>query len=233
MPLKEKQIDPRKAFWPFRLSAREDVDKIKEEIEKLSTDAQYGWGHTIDFGPFRKDGLLGEHYLQMIGSMQDLGWLPNSLRGQRVADIGCYTGGVSLYFSHLRAAKVFAVDEVLGNLNQCSYLADVFNTSEIETIHASIYDLHAKIERGSLDMIGCFGVLYHLSDMLLGLYIMRDLLTEDGLLLLDTNAVNNAEESYANFGRFYAGMWWQPTTLCVRDMFEFMGFEEIEIAVHE
>lgn len=35
--------------------------------------------------------------------------------------------------------------------------------------------------------------------------------------------------SYANFGRFAMGMWWQPHTLCLRDMWQFMRFERTDI----
>ena len=57
---------------------------------------------------------------------------------------------------------------------------------------------------------------------------MRTLLREGGTLLIETNAVHDDHHSYANFGRFYAGMWWQPTTLRVKDMCEIMGYREVE-----
>lgn len=233
MALHERQIDPPKLAWPLRLPAKADPQAIRRRIAELTNGAQYGWGHSIDFGTFRIDGLLGEHYLQILGALHELGWLPRDIDGQRVADIGCYTGGVALYLAHIGAAQVYAIDEVVGNLDQCRYLAEVYAKPQVETIDASIYHLTRHIAQGSLDIVACFGVLYHLSDMLLGLYVMRELLKEGGLLLLETNAVNNAKESYANFGRFYAGMWWQPTTLCVRDMLEFMGFVDIDIVVHQ
>ncbi len=80
---------------------------------------------------------------------------------------------------------------------------------------------------GSLDLILLSGVLYHLSDML-GLYALRTLLRPGGTLIIETNAVHDDLHYYANFGRFFAGMWWQPTTLCVQDMCEMMGYEAVE-----
>ncbi len=46
--------------------------------------------------------------------------------------------------------------------------------------------------------------------MLVGLYVMRQLLEPGGVLLIESNAVDDDTHSYDNFGQFYAGMWWQP-----------------------
>ena len=39
--------------------------------------------------------------------------------------------------------------------------------------------------------------------------------------------------SYANFGPFYGGMWWQPTELCMHDMCAFMGFEQVDVRFYQ
>lgn len=43
------------------------VEQLKAEIEILSAASQYGWGHTINFGPFEKEGLLKDSYLNIAG----------------------------------------------------------------------------------------------------------------------------------------------------------------------
>ena len=65
-----------------------------------------------------------------------------------------------------------------------------------------------------------------MSDMLVGLYAMRELLRPGGMLLIQSSGVDDFEHSYANFGRFIAGRWWQPTGLCLQDMFGLMGFAD-------
>jgi SAM-dependent methyltransferase len=207
----------------------EVIRSIAEEADRLGEAAQYGWGHTIDFGPFRKQGLLGESYLRIAGALDLWGWWPARLDGLHVADVGCFTGGLSILMAHRGAAVVHAVDEIPEHLAQCRFLAQTFAQSSIQPILRSAYHLRDSIQPGSLDLILLSGVLYHMSDMLVGLYAMRELLKPGGLLLIQSNGIDDFQHSYANFGRFIAGRWWQPTGLCVRDMCEFMGYGSCEV----
>jgi SAM-dependent methyltransferase len=211
--MKEKSA---KAQWPFQLP--EDYSQ-----------AQYGWGHTIDFGPFIQEGILGEHYLDIVGLLDMWGWWPRTLSGLSTADVGCFTGGISAIMAERGADIVYAVDEIPEHLAQCAYLYELFNLTEVQPVSASLYDLPERIPVGELDLILMSGVLYHLSDMLVGLLSLRELLRPKGILILESNAVDDWQQSYANFGRFFAGMWWQPSALCISDMCRFMGFEDPEI----
>jgi SAM-dependent methyltransferase len=218
--------------WTLALppeTGREALDRIASEVDRLGANAQYGWGHTIDFGPFRKEGLLGESYLAIAGALDLWGWWPARLDGLHVADVGCFTGGLSLLMADRGAAVVHAVDEIQEHLAQCAFLAKAFAKKSIKPILRSAYHLRDNIQPGSLDLIVLSGVLYHMSDMLVGLYAMRELLKPGGLLLIQSNGVDDFEHSYANFGRFIAGRWWQPTGLCVKDMCEFMGYGNCEV----
>jgi SAM-dependent methyltransferase len=161
------------------------------------------------------------------------GWWPKDLTGRIVADIGCFTGGLSLYLAARNPSLVYAVDEIPQHLRQCACLAEVFAQNRIRTVEASVFSLTERIPESSLDLVLFSGVLYHLSDMLVGLYILRRLLKPGSPLLIETNGVDDFKQSYANFGRFYAGMWWQPSGLCVKDMCGFMGFEDTEVRFYQ
>jgi SAM-dependent methyltransferase len=220
------------AEWPFALpESTQDstLQSIKDEADRLGSAAQYGWGHTIDFGPLRKDGLFGNDFLRIAGAFDEWKWWPRSLDGLRVADVGCYTGGLSLLMAHRGAATVFAVDEVPENLAQCEFVSRIFGTTTVRPIIESIYNLPQRIPTGSLDLIVLAGVLYHLSDMQIGLYALRELLKPRGTLLIETAAVEDFQHSYANHARFVGGGWWNPTALCIQDMCTFMGFEDFQI----
>ena len=50
--------------------------------------------------------------------------------------------------------------------------------------------------------------------------------------MVESSVDESEKRSYANFGRFVGGMWWQPSVLAVRDLLEFAGFAEIETQVY-
>jgi 2-polyprenyl-3-methyl-5-hydroxy-6-metoxy-1,4-benzoquinol methylase len=228
---RKKTVPPPPAQWPLRLPeslAPEQVEGIRRRVDELAARAQYGWGHTINFGPFVKEGVMKDNFLHIVGHWDAWGWWPRDMKGMRVADIGCLTGGISMIAAHRGAEEVLAVDEIAEHVGQCAYLAEVFGMKNLRTLTASLYDLPKK-QVGQFDLVILSGVLYHLSDMLVGLYVMRELLRVGGMLLVESAAVDDDEHSYANFGRFAMGMWWQPSTLCVKDMCEFMGLSDVEV----
>ncbi|MDI6822388.1 MAG: methyltransferase domain-containing protein [Actinomycetota bacterium] len=223
---------PAMAEWPYRLPEDlppEQVGAIQARADELGAVAQYGWGHTIDFGVFQKQGILGNAYLGIAGLLDQWEWWPRSFDGLSLADVGCFTGGLTLLMAARDPKVIYAIDEIPEHIHQCEFLCEVFKCLNVKTIQASLYNLQEHIEASSLDLVLLSGVLYHLSDMLVGLLIIRNLLKPGGVLLIESNAVDDDKQSYANFGRFYLGMWWQPSALCIQDMCEFTGFERPEI----
>lgn len=224
------------AAWTLSLpttTSAEEVGQIQADVDRLASAAQYGWGHTIDFGPFRKEGILKDDFLRIAGGFDEWRWWPARLDGMRVADVGCFTGGLSLLIAQRGADVVYAIDEIPEHLAQCAYLSRLFGATAVRPLLQSAFRLRENIPAGSLDLVVLSGVLYHLSDMLVGLYAMRELLKPDGVLLIQSSGVDDFAHSYANFGRFCAGRWWQPTGLCLQDMCEFMGFQKPEVRFYD
>ncbi len=219
------------ADWPLGVTSIEpgSVEGVRAAIRRAEEMSQYGWGHTIDFGPFTQEGLLGDTWLAVVGALDRSDMWPGDLAGLRVADVGAFSGGISALMAHRGAEMVYAVDEMPGHAEQARVVADVFALDNMAVVESSLFRLDEHIESESLDLVLLSGVLYHLSDMLLGLYLLRRLLKPGGRLVIETNAVEDTEHSYANFGRYYAGMWWQPTMLCVHDMCHFMGFDDVRV----
>lgn len=232
---RSRYLDAEPASWPLALPAGiEDsaVAALRDRAESLAASAQYGWGHTIRFGPFTMPGLLGEKYLKLAGIFDQQGWWPRDLTGLRVADVGCFTGGLTALMAS-RGAEIAAVDEVPEHLAQCSLLAEAFELKGITTRQRSLYRLRDDVGDAAFDLILCAGVLYHVSDMLVALIELQKMLRPGGSLLLESNAVESYDHSYANYGRFAGGMWWQPTAACIADMCEHAGFERPEIHFYQ
>ncbi len=224
------------ADWPLRLQgdpSSEQVQALKDEVDELDSRSQYGWGQTIDFGPFKKGGFLGIQFLEIVGLLDKWGWWPRDLTGAHAADLGCFTGGHTLMLAQRGAEKVYAVDEVPQHLEQCGFLCRAFGMEGVEIIESSVYGLRDRIPAGTLDLVLLSGVLYHLSDMLVGLLVIRELLKPGALLIMESAAADDHKRSFANFGRFVGGMWWQPSALCIRDMCEFTGFEDVDVRFYK
>lgn len=222
--------------WPLTLdpaTPAAEVEQLRTRAEELAERAQYGWGHTVPFGPFTMPGLLGEKYLSLAGAFDRQGWWPTDLSGMQVADVGCFTGGLSVLMAARGAERVAAVDELPDHLDQCRLIADAYGLDTVTTHANSLYELRDELPTESFDLILCAGVLYHLSDMLVGLIELQRLLKPGGTLLIETNAVENFTHSYANYGRYFGGMWWQPTAACIQDMAEHAGFDRPEVAFYQ
>lgn len=220
---------PPRTPWNLTLPATLDpaqVAYLQAEIAATAKASPYGWGHTIDFGPFCQEGILGDHYLAVLGAFEAQHWLPRRLDGLQVADVGCFSGALTALLATRGAEVVYAVDEVPEHLRQCQLVMRAFELGNVRFINRSLYTLEAELPAASLDFIVLSGVLYHLSDMLIGLYVLRQLLKPGGVLLIESNAIDDDVHSYANFGQFYAGMWWQPTSRCIRDMCALTGFAD-------
>lgn len=231
---KQKEGYPEPAKWPLALPrdlSPERVEEIRRRIDELAAAGQYGWGQTIDFGPFTKEGVMSDNFLHIVGHLDAWKWWPQSLKGRRVSDIGCFSGATAVLMAHRGAAEVVGVDEIAPHTAQCAYLAEIYGFSNVKTLTASLYNL-PNLGVGQFDLILLSGVLYHLSDMMVGLYVMRELLKVGGTLLIESAAVGDDEHSYANFGRFAMGIWWEPSTLCIKDMCEFMGLSEVEVRMY-
>lgn len=210
-----------------------DATDLRRRTDEVAARSQYGWGQTVRVGEVTVEGSLGDKWRRVERYLADWRWLPDDLTGAEVADIGCFSGALSLRLRDRGAARVVAVDEVPEHLAQAELLVELLEVDRVETVEASLYDLPDRLGRESLDLVLLSGVLYHLSDMLVGLVAVQQLLRPGGTLLLQSNAIENFEHSYANFGRFYAGWWWQPTARCIQDMAEFAGFDGAEVRFYE
>jgi hypothetical protein len=62
-----------KAPWPPVLPSHVDVGALRTKVDDVAARSPYGWGHTIDFGPYRKEGLLADYYLNIACLMSGTG----------------------------------------------------------------------------------------------------------------------------------------------------------------
>jgi 2-polyprenyl-3-methyl-5-hydroxy-6-metoxy-1,4-benzoquinol methylase len=149
---------------------------------------RFHWGHTHDFGSFRLSGRMGNRHLTVLSVfMGRLHALPRDLQGLRVLDIGCWTGGTSLLLAAM-GADVVAIEEVPMYVEALNYLVSSFGVSNLHPRVLSLFDLEVPEFQDRFDLVLFSGVIYHLTDPVLGLRLVFDTLHDGGTCLLETAA---------------------------------------------
>jgi len=208
----------------------------EEELEhQRALTTTFHWGHNHDFGSFKLAGRTSDHYLTVMAQfMEHFPVTPDSLRGQKVMDVGCWTGGTTLLLAALGAC-VIAVEEAKKYADMTLFLAKSFGLfpNRVQVFDRSLYTLTGRRHRDTFDIAYFPGVLYHLSDPLLGLRILFNSLTDDGVLLLETAGISS-ERPLCEFGgsTFYTGTpnqsnWFIPSESALTRMLRETGFEDI------
>jgi SAM-dependent methyltransferase len=202
---------------------------------------QFHWGHDHDFGDFALKGRMGTSHFGQLAAFVDLFQiLPRRLDGKRVLDIGCWTGGTSLLLVAM-GAHVVAVEEVRKYIECLEYLKHAFKLERLEPRAMSLYDCTEPEFQDSFDFVLFGGVLYHLSDPVLGLRIVFNCLKNGGTCLLSTAAKSGnkplleyegpqvfGEGNKENLSRS-GWNYFIPSVSALRQMMADVGFEDIRV----
>lgn len=161
---------------------------------------EFRWGHNHDFGRFYMHGLMGNRHLDILAAfMTEYGVPERDLRGKKVLDVGCWTGGTSLLLAAM-GAQVFAIEEVRKYAKCVSYLAESFGLDNLQVEDRSLYSLDSPELYDRFDLVLYFGVIYHVSDPVLSLRLVFNALRDGGVLLVETMACPGTD-SYCRYGR--------------------------------
>ncbi|OLF71738.1 hypothetical protein AWH62_11400 [Maricaulis sp. W15] len=205
---------------------------------------KYCWGHNHRFGDdqFVK-GRMGDRHVRLISEFTEGFELPDDFfKGRSVLDIGCWTGGTTLMLKLLGATQVVAVDEVRKYANTAHALASrVFELPDVEGLALSLYDL----EEGKFDCVYVPGVVYHLSDPVLGLRRLFNRLKDGGHILVESAGIQH-EQSMCWFkgnGRHFGGTaddlnrsgwaWFWPSAKCLEEWLYEAGFDDVRVFYSE
>lgn len=184
---------------------------------------EFVWGHDHDFGSWKIKGHLGNNHIRMMA------WaIENyfSVRDKDVLDVGCWTGGATLLMHAMGAKSIVAIDENPHYPQALKHIVDAFDLGEqIWPVGMSLYD--SGLLNCSYDTVWCAGVLYHLTDPIVGLRKIYTTLRQDGQLVLETAIIPKEfnETVLEYFGPSREGWcWFVPSVSCVRRMLRDCGF---------
>lgn len=145
----------------------------------------------------RMQSLSFYHTIEVMPGVWTKGWpavvpivdmVKNHLRsltlaGKRVLDVGCRDGAFSFEAERLGAEEVIAFDNDL-TPGVTEFLVEQLN-SKVRIDHLNLFDLKPDTY-GYFDVVIFPGVLYHLRYPFWALKLIRDVITTDGVLLLET-----------------------------------------------
>jgi SAM-dependent methyltransferase len=206
---------------------------------------KFHWGHTHDFGTFTLDGRMGDRHIELLANFLSL--FPVTLddfRGKHVLDVGCWTGGTTLLLATL-ARHVLALEEVKKYAETVSYLARAFGIEDrVEVASTSLYACNLPKYFDRFDIAYFPGVIYHLSDPLLGLRILFNALKIGGIILVESAGIDVAEPMCRFDGslvvidgtreeRNRTGWnWFMPSPSALQRMMREAGFDDIQTLWH-
>jgi len=153
-------------------------------LKKLS---EYTFHHTVDLG----DGLktpgppVSAKQRQVIRLIESL-----DLAGKRVVDLGCANGLFALAAEKQGAREVLAVDHTQMYIESLRDLIIPRLESNITPVHRNVMDFKSE-EYGKFDLVVFAGLLYHLRYPFVALKTIRDLLRDDGHLILGTGIIEH------------------------------------------
>ena len=237
-----KGIDPaefRRTIESFSRVDDADVEGYSDPDMQRTRSVRFEWGHDFDFGEFRVTGFAGNRPIVLLATFIDrLSALPYDLKGLRVLDIGCWTGGTSLLLAAM-GASVVAVEEVRKYVDALTYLCRAFGVDTVEPRAISLFEMTGDEFRDAFDLVLFAGVLYHLSDPVLGTRIVFNALRPGGTCLLETRVIRSKDRILEYAGKNEPGKdpgsanWFFPSPTVVSEIMEEVGFDVTSSFVHE
>jgi SAM-dependent methyltransferase len=218
----------------------------KELERQRDLSIKFHWGHNHDFGEFRVEGRMLDRHIDLFANFIDLfPIVVDDFLDKDVFDIGCWTGGTALMLAAL-GSRVLAIEEVKKYAETTQFLADSFGIGDRVTVLArSLYSCNNPEFYDRFDVVNFPGVVYHLSDPLIGLRILFNSLRVGGVILVESAGIDHDEP----FCRFDGSLihlsgsreqlnrggwnWYWPSPSALERMMREAGFDEVETCWHQ
>jgi 2-polyprenyl-3-methyl-5-hydroxy-6-metoxy-1,4-benzoquinol methylase len=191
----------------------------------------FTWGHDHDFGNWQMKGHLGDRHVRVIADFVDRCGLPLNLTGQRVLDVGCWTGGTSLLLAAM-GAHVLAVEEVVKYAKCTELLFEAFDVDGV-VFDCSVYEISEHLRRETwplapFDYVICAGVLYHVTDPVVLARVLYNALKPGGVCFIETEVVDRLGLDWLYRGPQCEGWcWFVPTRYALHRLLEDVGFDTV------
>jgi tRNA (mo5U34)-methyltransferase len=202
--------------------------QLMDEVKALS------WFHCIDLG----NGVVTPgQYPPSDLTRQAFDQI--DFTGKRVLDVGCWDGFWTFEAEKRGAAEVYATDDVS---QRPFHSTRTFNVAKDILQSNARYFPETPIERlpslgVKFDIVLFLGVYYHLRDPLRALGILRSMLNDGGLIVIEGPVLYNSRKAFAAFlyheiCRHDRSNWWVPSVKCLEEWIESSFFRKKVTHLH-
>ena len=218
------------------------IEGYKNSEKQRDLSIKFHWGHNHRFNDeIFVPGRMGDRHIHLMAEfMAGYKISYEGFANKKILDVGCWTGGTTLLLKALEANRIIAIEEVKKYAKAANMLfSSIYNLEKVKCLEISLFHLDMQNE---FDIVYCPGVIYHLSDPILGLRIMFNALQDGGIILLESAGINSAEpicqfegnyryhnsegESLENLNRG-GWNWFLPSPECLGLWMLDAGFEDI------
>jgi len=225
--------------------AERTIARVRDPGLQRRIDELKPWFHNMNLGGIwtAPDHFLGDYPATKFERFAP--YLPKSLKGKSVLDIGCNAGFYSIEMKRRGADRVLAIDFDDRYLDQAKLASEVLGFDDIEFRKLDVYNVGVIGEK--FDLVIFMGVLYHLRHPLLALDLIREHVAKDLMLFQSmqrgSKNVLQLDEDYefsetdlffeSSYPALhfvenrYAGdwtNWWVPNRACAEAMLRSSGF---------
>ncbi len=206
------------------------ADYIERRVEELKP-----WYHKIDLG----HGIVTPGFDfddQWVGTRAVMDSI--SYEGKTVLDLASWDGYWAFRAERKGASMVVSSDARLMGYRNLLFCREILESDVIPMCNVPIQELTTRLSTIGLpekyDVLHHLGLLYHLRDPMLSFAQARKVISEDGVMLLETAFIDDDENSYMAFNglegnyHFYGPSdTWAPTRLCLKEMLIRSLFEPV------
>jgi len=217
----------------------EGYDEAETAVQRdLST--EFHWGYDHDFGDFQLTGKMRNRHIGVLANFATL--FPVTIEdfdNRDVFDVGCWTGGTTLVLASL-GSRVVAIEEVRKYAEMAAFLAKSFGLEDrVKVEPRSLYSCNSPEFHDRFDIVHFPGVVYHLSDPVVGLRILYNSLRIGGRILVESAGINVAKPLCRFWGNksvqrdAHSGWaWFWPSPSALARMMKEAGFDQIRSVWH-
>lgn len=203
---------------------------------------KFHWGHDHKFNDdLAVSGRMGKRHINLMAQFLTSNGLGlDHFQNKNVIDVGCWTGGTTLLLKAMGANKVLALEEVQKYAQAASDLIqDVYNLDGVLCEGTNLYDLETDEK---YDIAYFPGVVYHLSDPVLGLRRLFNAVKDGGEIFVESAGIvsdepicryegnrtyHKSDGENANQKNRGGWNWFLPSAACLKLWMIEAGFEDV------